>query len=40
MAKQHIFDSVKKSLQRLQLDYVDLLQCQLMVHYHALIYNA
>jgi aryl-alcohol dehydrogenase-like predicted oxidoreductase len=24
---QHIFDSVKKSLERLQLDYVDVLQC-------------
>ena len=24
---QHIFDSVKASLDRLQLDYIDLLQC-------------
>lgn len=24
---QHIFDSVKASLERLQLDYIDLLQC-------------
>ena len=24
---QHIFDSVKKSLERLQLDYIDVLQC-------------
>ena len=24
---QHIFDSVKASLQRLQLDYIDVLQC-------------
>lgn len=26
-AAQHIFDSIKKSLERLQLDYVDVLQC-------------
>lgn len=26
---KHIFDSVKKSLERLQLDYIDLLQCEL-----------
>lgn len=25
---QHIFDSIKASLQRLQLDYVDVLQCE------------
>lgn len=25
---QHIFDSVKQSLQRLQLDYIDVLQCK------------
>ncbi len=24
---QHIFDSVKKSLERLQLDYIDVFQC-------------
>ena len=24
---QHIFDSVKASLKRLQLDYIDVLQC-------------
>ena len=24
---QHIFDSVKHSLERLQLDYIDVLQC-------------
>jgi aryl-alcohol dehydrogenase-like predicted oxidoreductase len=24
---QHIFDSVKNSLERLQLDYIDVLQC-------------
>ena len=27
LAFQHIFDSVKKSLERLQLDYIDVLQC-------------
>jgi aryl-alcohol dehydrogenase-like predicted oxidoreductase len=27
LPSQHIFDSVKKSLERLQLDYVDVLQC-------------
>ena len=26
---QHIFDSIKASLERLQLDYVDVLQCKL-----------
>ena len=26
--QQHIFDSVKASLQRLQVDYIDLLQCE------------
>ncbi len=26
-SSQHIFDSVKKSLGRLQLDYIDVLQC-------------
>ncbi|OSX56325.1 hypothetical protein POSPLADRAFT_1175381 [Postia placenta MAD-698-R-SB12] len=30
--RKHIFDSVKKSLQRLQLDYVDLLQCHRFDH--------
>jgi aryl-alcohol dehydrogenase-like predicted oxidoreductase len=25
--RQHIFDSVKHSLERLQLDYIDILQC-------------
>lgn len=25
---QHIFDSVKESLQRLQLDHIDVLQCE------------
>ena len=25
---QHIFDSVKQSLERLQLDYIDVLQCE------------
>jgi len=27
LSRKHIFDSVKKSLERLQLDYVDVLQC-------------
>jgi aryl-alcohol dehydrogenase-like predicted oxidoreductase len=27
LALQHIFDSVKKSLERLQLEYIDVLQC-------------
>jgi len=27
LSSQHIFDSVKKSLERLQLDYIDVLQC-------------
>ena len=27
-AVQHIFDAVKKSLERLQVDYIDLLQCE------------
>ena len=26
--RKHIFDSVKASLQRLQVDYIDLLQCE------------
>lgn len=26
--RKHIFASVKKSLERLQLDYIDLLQCE------------
>lgn len=29
LSRKHIFDSVKKSLERLQLDYIDLLQCEL-----------
>ena len=28
---QHIFDSIKASLERLQLDYVDVLQCELSI---------
>jgi aryl-alcohol dehydrogenase-like predicted oxidoreductase len=27
LSRKHIFDSVKHSLERLQLDYIDLLQC-------------
>jgi aryl-alcohol dehydrogenase-like predicted oxidoreductase len=27
LTKQHIFASVKKSLERLQMDYIDVLQC-------------
>ncbi|KAH9072794.1 Aldo/keto reductase [Lactarius deliciosus] len=27
LSRKHIFDSVKKSLERLQLDYIDVLQC-------------
>jgi aryl-alcohol dehydrogenase-like predicted oxidoreductase len=29
---QHIFEAVKKSLERLQLDYVDVLQCHRFDH--------
>lgn len=29
--RKHIFDSVKASLKRLQLDYIDVLQCRLSV---------
>ena len=29
MINQHIFDSVKASLERLQLDYIDVLQCKI-----------
>ena len=28
LSRKHIFDSVKKSLERLQLDYIDVLQCK------------
>lgn len=28
---QHIFDSVKHSLERLQLDYIDVLQCEFLL---------
>ncbi|KAK0478067.1 aryl-alcohol dehydrogenase [Armillaria luteobubalina] len=28
LAREHIFDSIKKSLERLQLDYIDVLYCQ------------
>ena len=27
LSRKHIFDSVKHSLERLQLDYIDVLQC-------------
>lgn len=27
LSRKHIFDSIKASLERLQLDYVDVLQC-------------
>lgn len=29
LSRKHIFDSVKASLNRLQLDYIDVLQCML-----------
>ena len=28
LSRKHIFDSVKASLERLQLDYIDVLQCK------------
>ena len=28
LSRKHIFDSVKASLRRLQLDYIDVLQCK------------
>lgn len=28
LSRKHIFDSVKKSLERLQLDYIDVFQCK------------
>jgi hypothetical protein len=32
LSRKHIFDSVKKSLERLQLDYIDVLQCKSSPH--------
>lgn len=31
---QHLFESVKASLERLKLDYIDLLQCELLCVWH------
>ncbi|TFK35206.1 NADP-dependent oxidoreductase domain-containing protein [Crucibulum laeve] len=31
LSRKHIFDSVKKSLERLQLDYIDVLQCIIII---------
>jgi hypothetical protein len=31
LSRKHIFDSVKNSLERLQLDYIDVLQCELFI---------
>lgn len=31
LSRKHIFDSVKQSLERLQLDYIDVLQCRRLV---------
>lgn len=33
---QHIFDSIKQSLKRLQLDYIDLLQCALNLEWETM----
>jgi len=32
LSRKHIFDSVKTSLERLQLDYIDVLQCHRFSH--------
>ncbi|RXW15032.1 hypothetical protein EST38_g10821 [Candolleomyces aberdarensis] len=32
LSRKHIFDSVKQSLERLQLDYIDVLQCHRFDH--------
>ena len=45
LSRKHIFDSVKHSLQRLQLDYIDVLQCEraamayntAFIHQHAFL---
>lgn len=40
LSRKHIFDSVKASLERLQLDYIDVLQCMLPVSYvHGTVAN-
>lgn len=31
LISQHIFDSVKQSLERLQLNYIDVLQCEYLI---------
>jgi len=32
LSRKHIFESVQHSLERLQLDYIDLLQCQSTIY--------
>jgi aryl-alcohol dehydrogenase-like predicted oxidoreductase len=35
-SRKHIFDSVQQSLKRLQLDYIDVLQCSLPFPFYSL----
>jgi aryl-alcohol dehydrogenase-like predicted oxidoreductase len=37
-SRKHIFDSVQKSLKRLQLDYIDVLQCSLPFFFFRLLF--
>ncbi len=37
MTLQHIFESVKHSLERLQLEYIDLLQCEFRFYNHMVL---